>query len=69
MTRFEAEYDLDFHRRVRDGFLAIAAAEPERVAVVDATRGIPEVGDEIAALVHARAAQGEPPASGVRIKG
>jgi dTMP kinase len=69
VTRFEAEYDLDFHRRVRDGFLAIAAAEPERVAVVDATRGIPEVGDEIAALVHARAAQGEPPASGVRIKG
>ena len=69
VTQFEAEYDLDFHRRVRDGFLAIAAAEPERVAVVDATRGIPEVADEIAALVHARAVQGEPPASGVRIKG
>ena len=37
VTRFEAEFDLDFHRRVRDGFLAIAAAEPERVAVIDAT--------------------------------
>jgi dTMP kinase len=28
--------DLAFHRRVRDGFLALAAEEPERVAVVDA---------------------------------
>ena len=28
MTRFEAEFDLAFHRRVRDGFLALAAAEP-----------------------------------------
>ncbi len=36
VTRFEAEFDLDFHRRVRDGFLALAAAEPERFAVVDA---------------------------------
>ena len=31
VTRFEAEFDLAFHRRVRDGFLALAAAEPERV--------------------------------------
>jgi dTMP kinase len=29
--------DLAFHRRVRDGFLALAAEEPERVAVVDAS--------------------------------
>ena len=29
-------FDLDFHRRVRDGFLALAAAEPERFVVVDA---------------------------------
>ena len=28
VTRFEAEFDLAFHRRVRDGFLALAAAEP-----------------------------------------
>jgi dTMP kinase len=69
VTRFEAEYDLDFHRRVRDGFLAIAAAEPRRVAVIDATRDIAEVGEEIVALVRARAAAGEPPARGVRIKG
>ena len=38
LTRFEAEFDLAFHRRVRDGFLALAAAEPGRFAVVDASR-------------------------------
>ena len=69
VTRFEAEYDLDFHRRVRDGFLAIAAAEPRRVVVVDATRDIAEVGDEIVGLVRARAAHDEPPAAGVRMQG
>jgi dTMP kinase len=35
VTRFEERADLDFHRRVRDGFLALAAAEPERFAIVD----------------------------------
>ena len=34
--RFEAE-DLAFHRRVRDGYLALAAAHPERIVRVDAT--------------------------------
>lgn len=29
--------DLEFHRRVREGFLALAAEEPERVVVVDAS--------------------------------
>ncbi len=43
MTRFEAEFDLAFHRRVRDGFLALAAAEPDRFAVVDATRPADDV--------------------------
>ncbi len=37
VTRFEERFDVTFHRRVRDGFLAIAAAEPDRIAVVDAT--------------------------------
>ncbi|MBR7155946.1 MAG: dTMP kinase, partial [Lentisphaeria bacterium] len=35
--RFEAE-NLEFHHRVRNAFLAIAAAEPERVRVIDADR-------------------------------
>lgn len=34
--RFEQE-GLDFHRRVRQGYLELAAAEPERFLVVDAT--------------------------------
>jgi dTMP kinase len=34
--RFEGE-QLEFHRRVRQGFLAIAQAEPARVTVIDAT--------------------------------
>ena len=35
VTRFEATFDLDFHRRVRAGFLELAAAEPDRFRVVD----------------------------------
>lgn len=35
--RFEGE-QIEFHQRVRDGFLAIAAAEPARVTVIDAAR-------------------------------
>jgi dTMP kinase len=69
VTRFEAEFDLDFHRRVRQGFLAIAAAEPARVAVVDATGDIGTVRAAIAALVDDRLVSGEPPAPHVRIIG
>jgi dTMP kinase len=36
-TRFEAVFDLDFHRRVRAGYLALAEAEPERFVVIDAS--------------------------------
>jgi dTMP kinase len=35
ITRFEAREEIPFHRRVRDGFLALAAAEPERFVVLD----------------------------------
>ena len=38
ITRFETEFDVEFHRRVRSGFLSIAAAEPDRFVVVDATQ-------------------------------
>jgi dTMP kinase len=36
-TRFETAFDLSFHRRVRNGFLAMAVAEPGRFVVLDAT--------------------------------
>ncbi len=35
--------DIDFHRRVRDGFLSLARKEPQRFFVVDATRPANEV--------------------------
>jgi len=38
--RFELE-DLRFHRRVREGYLALAASDPKRYAVIDAT-GTPD---------------------------
>ena len=69
VTRFEAEFDLDFHRRVREGFLALASAEPERIAVVDATGDIDPVGAAIATLVDEHLRRGEPRARSVRIKG
>jgi dTMP kinase len=42
-TRFETAFDVAFHRRVRNGFLALAAAEPGRFAVVDAAAPEDEV--------------------------
>jgi dTMP kinase len=67
VTRFEAEFDLDFHRRVRDGFLAIATAEPARVAVIDATAPIDAVAAEIASVADERLGlESEPGAARVR---
>ncbi len=48
--RFEEE-ELDFHRRVRETFLAIAAREPERVRVIDAGRSAEEVHAEVRRVV------------------
>jgi dTMP kinase len=44
--RLEAE-PLEFHRRVRAGFLALARADPSRYLVIDATRPAGEIGQEI----------------------
>ena len=43
-----------FHERVRDGFLALARAEPERCALVDATRPIEAVAADVRELVGRR---------------
>ena len=54
-NRYEA-LDPGFHERVRAGFRAIAAAEPERCAVVDATAAPEGVEAEILRIVRARLA-------------
>lgn len=40
--RFEKE-NQDFHRRVREGYLKLAAAEPRRWLIVDATKSKNEI--------------------------
>lgn len=52
-NRFEAAFDLAFHERVRAGFLALAAGEPERFRVVDSARSIDVVAAEVTAAVLA----------------
>jgi dTMP kinase len=52
-TRFEAELDVAFHRRVRAGFLELAAEEPARFLIVDATRSADLVAAEVATAVGA----------------
>ena len=51
--RFE-RLDRDFHQRLRDGFLAIAKAEPARCAVIDASADVNVVHRAIAAMVTER---------------
>lgn len=79
-TRFEREFDLEFHRKVRDGFLELAREQRERYAIVDATADEDSV---FASIVEAarrflrapdvdrpgprRAPDGEPEAPPVRI--
>ncbi len=71
VTRFEAEFDLAFHRRVRDGFLSLAREAPERFAVIDATETVEQVAAAIADAVDVRLAQpstaGEPNDASLRI--
>jgi len=44
--RFERE-NLQFHVRVREGYLALIKSEPERFRVIDALKDIPEVHREV----------------------
>ena len=53
VDRFESER-LEFHRRVREGFLAVAREEPARVLVLDGSRPAAEVSAAILGAVTAR---------------
>jgi dTMP kinase len=52
-TRYES-LPRDFHARVRTGFLEIAACEPERCVVIDATAAVEVVATAIARAVDER---------------
>jgi len=49
--RLDSE-EASFYRRVRDGYLGLAAAEPERFAVIDASQEIEPVRDAIAVVIN-----------------
>ena len=53
VTRFEERADVEFHRRVRDGFLALAATEPDRFLVVDGRQTVEVIEDSILQAVRA----------------
>ena len=53
MNRLDLE-TVEFHRRVRDGYLALAAAEPARWLRIDADRPSAEVQAELRQVVLAR---------------
>jgi dTMP kinase len=44
-------YDLDFHRRVRQGYLQLVRAEPERWEVIDASQSPVQVQNEMRRVV------------------
>ena len=48
--RFERER-IEFHHRVRAGFLELARTEPDRLRVIDASRSVTEVSEEIKKIV------------------
>jgi dTMP kinase len=67
-TRFEAAFDVAFHRRVRDGYRELAAAEPDRFVVIDATGSVDDVVARGLAAILARIGSGTgPPSPPVRL--
>ncbi len=55
LTRWEDEsrFDLAFHTRVREGYLEMAAADPERWIVLDGSGSVEDVAAEIGRVVDA----------------
>jgi dTMP kinase len=47
VTRFEEGAGVEFHRRVRDGFLALAASEPDRFVVVDGRQTVEAIEESV----------------------
>jgi len=53
INRLDA-FALDFHRRVRGGYLELAAADPERWVVIDASQTPEHVQQDLRAAIRAR---------------
>ena len=51
------DYALQFHERVRSGYLAMAAAEPERWTVINADRTPEEIHEEVVSVIAAKLAE------------
>jgi dTMP kinase len=51
--RFEAE-NVEFHEKLRQAYLALGAAEPQRCVIVDANTGEDDVAEQIWGLVRSR---------------
>jgi dTMP kinase len=53
LTRWEdeARFDLAFHTRVREGYLEMAAADPDRWVTLDGSGSVDDVADEIGRVV------------------
>lgn len=54
--RFEMEA-LSFHRRVREGYLTLAAKEPERFVIIDSTTSVRQSAADVASAVLPRLAR------------
>ena len=48
--RFERE-KVEFHKRVREGFLELARAEPYRFRIIDAARSVEEIAHEVKNII------------------
>ena len=53
VDRLELE-DIEFHKRVREGYLHISEKEPERVRIVDATMPVEEISEKVWEIVRWR---------------
>ncbi len=75
LTRLRGRHDrieeeaLAFHERVRAGYRAIAAVEPERVRLLDASRGAAEVEADIRRHMEARLRSFPGPSAGISPSG
>jgi dTMP kinase len=47
-------YEVEFHKRVREGYLSMAADDPSRWLIIDATHSMEEIQEEIQSLVFQR---------------